>query len=84
MSQRVKLTEWAVYTGAEICGVLEGRDGAGKGGTIKAIAAVAARCDMAWWNRRLETDAKKICETSLGQIGRTTLTTRFNEPATGA
>src|SRR5512138_978184 len=33
----VKLQEWAKLTGAKICIVFEGRDGAGKGGTIKAI-----------------------------------------------
>ena len=33
----VKLQEWVVYSGAKICIVFEGRDGAGKGGTIKAI-----------------------------------------------
>jgi polyphosphate kinase 2 len=33
----VKLQEWAVQTGAKICVVFEGRDGAGKGGTIKAL-----------------------------------------------
>ncbi len=33
----VKLQEWAVATGAKICVLFEGRDGAGKGGTIKAI-----------------------------------------------
>jgi polyphosphate kinase len=33
----VKLQEWAKATGAKICIVFEGRDGAGKGGTIKAI-----------------------------------------------
>ncbi len=33
----VRLQEWAVRTGAKICVVFEGRDGAGKGGTIKAI-----------------------------------------------
>ncbi|SAL23800.1 polyphosphate kinase [Caballeronia turbans] len=33
----VKLQEWAVHTGAKVCVVFEGRDGAGKGGTIKAI-----------------------------------------------
>jgi polyphosphate kinase 2 len=33
----VKLQEWAKATGAKICVVFEGRDGAGKGGTIKAI-----------------------------------------------
>jgi polyphosphate kinase 2 len=33
----VKLQEWVKKTGAKICIVFEGRDGAGKGGTIKAI-----------------------------------------------
>ena len=33
----VKLQQWAVSTGAKICIIFEGRDGAGKGGTIKAI-----------------------------------------------
>jgi polyphosphate kinase 2 len=33
----VKLQEWAKATGAKICILFEGRDGAGKGGTIKAI-----------------------------------------------
>jgi polyphosphate kinase len=33
----VKLQEWVRYEGLRICVVFEGRDGAGKGGTIKAI-----------------------------------------------
>ena len=33
----VKLQQWVVHTGAKICIIFEGRDGAGKGGTIKAI-----------------------------------------------
>ncbi|PRY08524.1 polyphosphate kinase 2 [Paraburkholderia sp. BL25I1N1] len=33
----VKLQQWVVQTGSKICIVFEGRDGAGKGGTIKAI-----------------------------------------------
>jgi polyphosphate kinase 2 len=33
----VKLQEWVKSTGAKICILFEGRDGAGKGGTIKAI-----------------------------------------------
>ena len=33
----VKLQQWVVYKGAKICIVFEGRDGAGKGGVIKAI-----------------------------------------------
>jgi polyphosphate kinase 2 len=33
----VKLQDWVVHHGLKICIVFEGRDGAGKGGTIKAI-----------------------------------------------
>jgi polyphosphate kinase 2 len=33
----VKLQEWVLHKGLRICVVFEGRDGAGKGGTIKAI-----------------------------------------------
>jgi polyphosphate kinase len=33
----VRLQEWVQATGAKVCIVFEGRDGAGKGGTIKAI-----------------------------------------------
>jgi polyphosphate kinase 2 len=33
----VKLQEWIKHTGAKVCIIFEGRDGAGKGGTIKAI-----------------------------------------------
>ena len=34
----VKLQEWVKYKGLKVCIVFEGRDTAGKGGTIKAIA----------------------------------------------
>ena len=34
----VKLQEWVLHKGLKVCVVFEGRDGAGKGGTIKAIA----------------------------------------------
>jgi len=33
----VKLQEWVKYKGLKVCVVFEGRDGAGKGGTIKAL-----------------------------------------------
>ena len=33
----VKLQRWTQATGAKVCIIFEGRDGAGKGGTIKAI-----------------------------------------------
>src|SRR5882757_9834116 len=35
----VALQEWVKATGAKVCVVFEGRDTAGKGGTIKAITA---------------------------------------------
>src|SRR5258705_7506441 len=34
----VKLQEWVKHKGLKVCIVFEGRDGAGKGGVIKAIA----------------------------------------------
>jgi polyphosphate kinase len=34
----VKLQQWVVHKGVRVCIVFEGRDGAGKGGTITAIA----------------------------------------------
>src|SRR5262245_56498500 len=33
----VRLQEWVKYKGLKVCIVFEGRDGAGKGGTIKAL-----------------------------------------------
>ena len=45
----VKIQQWVVHKGLKVCIVFEGRDGAGKGGTIKAITervsmrSVAAR-----------------------------------------
>src|SRR3954453_13107406 len=33
----VKLQQWTIEKGAKICILFEGRDGAGKGGTIRAI-----------------------------------------------
>ena len=33
----VKLQEWVIAKGLKVCVVFEGRDGAGKGGTIKAL-----------------------------------------------
>ena len=33
----VKLQQWAVHKGLKVCILFEGRDGAGKGGVIKAI-----------------------------------------------
>jgi polyphosphate kinase 2 len=36
-AELVRLQEWVKYKGLKVCVVFEGRDGAGKGGTIKAI-----------------------------------------------
>jgi len=36
-AELVKLQRWVVYKGLKVCILFEGRDGAGKGGTIKAI-----------------------------------------------
>src|SRR5689334_1751254 len=36
-AELVKLQEWVKHKGLKICIIFEGRDGAGKGGTIKAI-----------------------------------------------
>src|SRR6187399_2698441 len=36
-AQLVKLQEWVRHEGLKVCIVFEGRDGAGKGGTIKAL-----------------------------------------------
>lgn len=36
-AELVKLQEWVKHAGAKVCIVFEGRDGAGKGGVIKAI-----------------------------------------------
>ena len=33
----VKLQRWVVHKGLKVCILFEGRDGAGKGGTIKAM-----------------------------------------------
>src|SRR3954463_9277402 len=33
----VRLQQWVVHKGLKVCIVFEGRDGAGKGGTIKAL-----------------------------------------------
>src|SRR6185436_358098 len=36
-AELVRLQEWVKYKGLKVCIVFEGRDGAGKGGAIKAI-----------------------------------------------
>ena len=43
----VKLQQWVVHKGLKVCVVFEGRDGAGKGGTIKAITCLLYTSDAA-------------------------------------
>jgi len=45
----VELQEWVRHEGKKICIVFEGRDGAGKGGTIKAITARVSPRIFVWW-----------------------------------
>lgn len=45
----VKLQEWVRHEGQKICIVFEGRDGAGKGGVIKAITARVSPRIFRWW-----------------------------------
>jgi polyphosphate kinase 2 (PPK2 family) len=45
----VKLQQWVVHKGLKVCILFEGRDGAGKGGTIKAITERVVRASFAWW-----------------------------------
>ena len=47
-AELVKLQEWAKQAGGKVCIVFEGRDGAGKGGVIKAITDItgAPRCPV--------------------------------------
>jgi polyphosphate kinase 2 (PPK2 family) len=45
------LSYWVVQTGSKVCIVFEGRDGAGKGGAIKAITERVRIFDRSWYNR---------------------------------
>jgi polyphosphate kinase 2 (PPK2 family) len=49
----VKLQQWVVHKGLKVCILFEGRDGAGKGGTIKAMPAAGEIMifDRSWYNR---------------------------------
>ncbi len=44
----VKLQQWVVHKGLKVCILFEGRDGAGKGGTIKAMTERVARAFSGW------------------------------------
>jgi polyphosphate kinase 2 (PPK2 family) len=44
-AELLKQQQWVVHKGLKVCILFEGRDGAGKGGTIKAITErVSPRC----------------------------------------
>jgi polyphosphate kinase 2 (PPK2 family) len=72
----VKLQEWARHTGARIAVIFEGRDAAGKGGTIKRIteylsprvariAALPAPTDRErgqWYYQRCRREQPSSCE----------------------
>ncbi|WCI08364.1 hypothetical protein PJ267_18840 [Arthrobacter sp. OVS8] len=45
----VAMQEWVKSTGAKICIVFEGRDTAGKGGTIKRIVERVSPGSSGWW-----------------------------------
>ena len=67
----VKLQRWVVHKGLKVCVVFEGRDGAGKGGTIKAITERVSPRASAWWRfqrpptaRRARCTSSATCRTS--------------------
>ena len=45
----VKLQQWVVHQGLKVCIVFEGRDGAGKGGTIKAMTETVSPASFGLW-----------------------------------
>ena len=58
----VKLQEWVRHEGQKVCIVFEGRDGAGKGGVIKAITArVSPRVFRVVAPRSSESKARLAC-----------------------
>ena len=61
----VKLQQWVVAKGLKVCILFEGRDGAGKGGTIKAITERVSprvfRVDRAPRADRAREDARCTC-----------------------
>lgn len=55
----VKLQQWVVEKGLKVCIVFEGRDGAGKGGTIKAITERVSPRVFRWWRCRRRPSGKR-------------------------
>ena len=47
-AELVALQEWVKATGAKVCVVFEGRDSAGKGGTIKALTGKVSPACSEW------------------------------------
>jgi polyphosphate kinase 2 (PPK2 family) len=61
----VKLQQWVVHKGLKVCIVFEGRDGAGKGGTIKAITErVSPRFSASSRSRRRPSARSRRCTRS--------------------
>ena len=59
------LQDWIKASGERVIVVLEGRDAAGKGGTIKAITERVARASSGSWRcRRLPTARRPRCTSS--------------------
>lgn len=56
----VKLQQWVVAKGLKVCIVFEGRDGAGKGGTIKAITERVSPGCSAWLRYRPRPIKRKV------------------------
>jgi polyphosphate kinase 2 (PPK2 family) len=57
-AELVKLQEWVRHEGQKVCILFEGRDGAGKGGVIKAITARVSPRYSGSWRCRLRPTAK--------------------------
>ena len=64
--QLCHLQEWVKAKGLKIIIVFEGRDAAGKGGTIKALTERVSRAFFGWWRfRRLRTAKRHRCSSSV-------------------
>ena len=64
-AELVALQEWVKASGTKVCVVFEGRDSAGKGGTIKAITGrVSPACSGSWRCRRRPSARSRRCTSS--------------------
>ena len=58
----VKLQQWVAHKGLKVCIIFEGRDGAGRGGTIKAITErVSPRIFRSWHFLRRPSERNRRC-----------------------